>query len=101
MPSLLKRRLVHLDSRLPVLAILPFTFVDGWEHYLAYAWTWLDPGLWAALVEERQYLYQEFTLQMHGKNRKMLKGYRADNTRVSGNASLSAAAFEVRTKSCE
>ena len=39
----------------------------------------------AALVEERQYLYQEFTLQMHGKNRKMLKGYRADNTRVSGN----------------
>ena len=36
----------------------------------------------AALVEERQYLYQEFTLQMHGKNRKMLKGYRADNTRV-------------------
>ena len=36
--------------RLTVLAILPFTFVDGWEHYLAYAWTWLDPGLWAALV---------------------------------------------------
>ena len=33
-------------------------------------------------MEERQYLYQEFTLQMHGKNRKMLKGYRADNTRV-------------------
>ena len=22
----------------------------AWEHYLAYAWTWLDPGLWAALV---------------------------------------------------
>ena len=36
--------------RLTVLAILPFTFVDGWERYLAYAWTWLDPGLWAALV---------------------------------------------------
>jgi len=36
--------------RLTVLAILPFTFVDGWEHYLAYAWTWLDPGLWGALV---------------------------------------------------
>lgn len=36
--------------RLTVLAILPFTFVDGWEHYLAYAWTWLDPGLGAALV---------------------------------------------------
>ncbi len=36
--------------RLTVLAILPFTFVDGWEHYLAYAWTWLDPGLWAALA---------------------------------------------------
>ena len=28
------------------------------------------------LLQERQYLYQEFSLQMHGKNRKMLKGYR-------------------------
>ena len=27
-------------------------------------------------LQERQYLYQEFSLQMHGKNRKMLKGYR-------------------------
>jgi uncharacterized membrane protein len=36
--------------RLTVLVILPFTFVDGWQHYLAYAWTWLDPGLWAALL---------------------------------------------------
>lgn len=36
--------------RLTALAILPFTFVDCWQHYLAYAWTWLDPGLWAALV---------------------------------------------------
>lgn len=41
---------VNWMPRLTVLAILPFTFVDGWEHYLAYAWTWLDPGLWAALV---------------------------------------------------
>ena len=40
----------HWMPRLTVLAILPFTFVDGWERYLAYAWTWLDPGLWAALV---------------------------------------------------
>ena len=32
--------------------------------------------------QERQYLYQEFSLQMHGKNRKMLKGYRQDNTKI-------------------
>ena len=39
--------------RLTVLAILPFTFVDGWEHYLAYAWTWLDPvSLSAVLCSE-------------------------------------------------
>jgi len=41
---------VNWLPRLTLLAILPFTFVDGWEHYLAYAWTWLDPGLWAALA---------------------------------------------------
>ena len=34
------------------------------------------------LLQERQYLYQEFSLQMHGKNRKMLKGYRQDNTKI-------------------
>ena len=41
-----------------------------------------DAAAEALLVEERQYLYQEFTLQMHGKNRAMLRGYRADNTRI-------------------
>ena len=34
------------------------------------------------LLQERQYLYQEFSLQMHGKNRKMLRGYRSDNTKA-------------------
>ena len=38
------------------------------------------------LLQERQYVYQEFSLQMHGKNRKMLKGYRSDNTKVSGSS---------------
>lgn len=36
--------------RLILLALLPFTFVDIWRDYLALAWTWLDPGLWAALA---------------------------------------------------
>ena len=35
--------------RLVLLALLPFTFVDIWRDYLALAWTWLDPGLWAGL----------------------------------------------------
>ncbi|MBL7249261.1 DUF2157 domain-containing protein [Alloalcanivorax marinus] len=36
--------------RLVLLALLPFTFVDIWRDYLALAWTWLDPGLWAGLA---------------------------------------------------
>ena len=43
-----------------------------------------DPKLHDELIAERQALYQQFTLQMHGKNRQMLRGYRADNTRVDG-----------------
>ena len=33
------------------------------------------------LVQYRQALYETKTLQMHGKNRRMLKGYRADNSK--------------------
>mmetsp|Transcript_43829 Transcript_43829/g.102491 ORF Transcript_43829/g.102491 Transcript_43829/m.102491 type:complete len:83 (-) Transcript_43829:320-568(-) len=42
------------------------------------------PEDFAPLVAERQALYERYTLLMHGKNRHMLKGYRADNTRVAG-----------------
>ena len=34
------------------------------------------------LVGQRQALHESKTLQMHGKNRSMLRGYRADNSRV-------------------
>ena len=63
----------------------------GFHNALDGAWVankWVccryDPALQAALVEERQSLYQKFTLPMHGKNRQMLRGYRVDNTRVAG-----------------
>jgi len=36
--------------RLTLAMLLPFTFQDVWRHYLALAWTWMDPGLWAALA---------------------------------------------------
>ena len=38
---------------------------------------------WAAreLVALRQSLYESKTLQMHGKNRAMLRGYRSDNSK--------------------
>jgi hypothetical protein len=45
----------------------------------------------AALVAERQHLYQEFTMQMHGKNRQMLRGYTIENKRVTGGADADAA----------
>jgi hypothetical protein len=42
-----------------------------------------DPSGQAAkrLLRLRQRLYEQKTLQMHGKNRAMLKGYRADNSK--------------------
>ena len=39
-----------------------------------------SPARAAQLIEERQQLYKAKTLQMHGKNRKMLLGYTADNS---------------------
>jgi len=39
-----------------------------------------------ALVEERQALYEKKTLQMHGKNRAMLCGYRSDNSKSTAPA---------------
>ena len=41
-----------------------------------------DPAFARALVNYRQNLYESKTLQMHGKNRKMLKGYRDDNSKA-------------------
>ena len=36
--------------RLTLAMLMPFTFVDVWRRYLALAWTWMDPGLWAGLA---------------------------------------------------
>lgn len=61
----------------------------GCHNALDAAWVANKWGLGGAseeaqrqLLQERQYIYQEFSLQMHGKNRKMLKGYRQDNTKA-------------------
>ena len=35
------------------------------------------------VLEERQHLHDAFTRQMHGRNRTMLRGYTAANTRVA------------------
>ena len=43
------------------------------------------------LVEQRQALYESKTMQMHGKNRQMLKGYRRDNSK--GDAPKPAMAY--------
>jgi hypothetical protein len=38
-------------------------------------------GAIAELVQQRQALYESKTLQMHGKNRNMLKGYKSNNSK--------------------
>ena len=43
------------------------------------------------LVNERQHLYKEYTMQMHGKNRHMLRGYTGDNTRITSGPEAAAA----------
>ena len=50
-----------------------------------------DATLQREVAEERQWLYEKQTLQMHGKNRGMLLGYNRDNSR--GSAPLPAKAY--------
>ena len=40
-----------------------------------------DAARQAEVVDERQWLYERQTLQMHGKHRAMLQGYNADNSK--------------------
>ena len=44
------------------------------------------PADHAKLVAERQSLYQSYTMQMHGKNRNMLRGYTTDNKPIAGSS---------------
>ena len=51
--------------------------------HVAHQWRRAQRDGWAAreLVQLRQSLYEGKTLQMHGKNRAMLRGYRSDNSK--------------------
>ena len=51
--------------------------------HCAHQWRRAQRDSWAAreIVQLRQSLYEAKTLQMHGKNRAMLKGYRSDNSK--------------------
>ena len=58
----------------------------GMHNALDACWAahqWGDAGREAEIVEERQWLYERKTLQMHGKHRAMLIGYNSDNSKGS------------------